>query len=94
MKQATFVFEVRILQKQLFHFYTNVAVIFAHPFNSELRRWGFESEAKKPLLKALIIQIKGTEISNVVRVTVLKCAGYNAVHLVDVKVTLGVLRVD
>ena len=94
MKQTTFVLKVWILKQQLFHLYSDITVFLPHSFHSKLRFGCLKSETKKSLLETLIIKVEGTEISNVVRVTVLERAGCYVIHFVDVEVALRVMCVD
>lgn len=94
MKQTTLVLKVWILKQKLFHLYPDVTVFLPHFFHSKLRFGRLKSETKKSLLETLIIKVEGTEISNVVRVTVLERAGCYVIHLVDIEVELSVLCVN
>jgi len=86
--------KVWILKQELSHLYPDVTVFLPHSFHSELRLGRLKSETKKSLLETLIIEVEGTEISNVVRVTVLECARCYVIHFVDVEVALSVTCVD
>ena len=94
MKQTAFVLKVWILKQKLFHLYPDVTVFLPHSFHSKLRFGRLKSETKKSLLETLIIKVESTEISNVVRVTVLERAGCYVIHFVDVKVALSVMCVN